>query len=126
MLYTSVARADVSPNSPNIVPESAVLFAKLRAPEPNMLTWSKAQLRAALPDLAAKAQVEAEIVAVDRRPAGKFDPRLIALSQAQLMILAMRKCNLIRLQAMMLWMSMRCCRAGDCSAIGEWGHSPQW
>lgn len=82
MLYTSVARADVSPNSPNIVPESAVLFAKLRAPEPNMLTWSEAQLRAALPDLAAKAQVEAEIVAVDRRPAGKFDPRLIALSQA--------------------------------------------
>jgi len=81
-LYTSVARVDVSPNSPNIVPGSAVLFAELRAPEPDMLRWSEAQLRAALPDLAAKAQVEAEIIAVDRRPAGKFDSRLIALSQA--------------------------------------------
>ncbi|WP_417250617.1 Zn-dependent hydrolase [Celeribacter sp.] len=81
-LYTSVARVDISPNSPNIVPGSAVLFAELRAPEPDMLAWAEDELRDALPELARKAAVEAEIIAIDRRPAGKFDPRLIALSQA--------------------------------------------
>jgi len=80
-LFTSVARVDVSPNSPNIVPGKAVLFAELRAPEPAMLEWSERQLRQALPGLAAKARVAAEIVAVDRREAGRFDPRLVALAE---------------------------------------------
>ncbi|EPX86015.1 Zn-dependent hydrolase [Salipiger mucosus] len=80
-LYTSVARLDVSPNSPNIVPGKAVLFCELRAPEPAMLEWSEAELRAALPGLAEKAAVEAEIVSVDRRPAGRFDARLVALAE---------------------------------------------
>lgn len=80
-LYTSVARVDISPNSPNIVPGKAVLFCELRSPEPSMLEWSEAELRAALPGLAAKAAVSAEIVSVDRRPAGKFDSRLVALTE---------------------------------------------
>lgn len=81
-LYTSVARVDLSPNSPNIVPGLAVLFGELRAPEPAMLDWAEAELRAALPGLAAKAGVTAAIVAVDRRAAGRFDPRLVALTEA--------------------------------------------
>ncbi|MCR9086978.1 MAG: Zn-dependent hydrolase [Rhodobacteraceae bacterium] len=80
-LYTSVARVDVSPNSPNIVPGKAVLFTELRAPEAAMLEWSEAALRAALPGLAAKAGVTADIVSVDRRPAGRFDGRLVALAE---------------------------------------------
>lgn len=80
-LYTSVARVDISPNSPNIVPGKAVLFCELRAPEPAMLDWSEASLRAALPELAAKAATHAEIVSIDRRPAGKFDPRLAGLTE---------------------------------------------
>lgn len=80
-LYTSVARVDISPNSPNIVPGKAVLFAELRAPEPEILGWSETELRAALPMLAKQAAVEARIVAVDHRPAGKFDPRLVRLSE---------------------------------------------
>ncbi|BAQ71079.1 allantoate amidohydrolase [Rhodovulum sulfidophilum] len=80
-LYTSVARVDISPNSPNIVPGKAVLFCELRAPEPAMLEWSEASLRAALPELAAKAATRAEIVSIDRRPAGKFDPRLARLTE---------------------------------------------
>ncbi|MDZ7600239.1 MAG: Zn-dependent hydrolase [Hoeflea sp.] len=80
-LYTSVARVDISPNSPNIVPGKAVLFVELRAPEPEMLDWSERELRATLPALAAKAAVEARIVAVDRRPAGRFDPRLVSLAE---------------------------------------------
>ncbi|MBL3595082.1 Zn-dependent hydrolase [Rhodovulum sulfidophilum] len=80
-LYTSVARVDISPNSPNIVPGKAVLFCELRAPEPAMLDWSEASLRAALPELAAKAATRAEIVSIDRRPAGKFDPRLARLTE---------------------------------------------
>ncbi|MTD98814.1 hydantoinase/carbamoylase family amidase [Paracoccus sp. YIM 132242] len=81
-LFTSVARVDISPNSPNIVPGRAVLFCELRAPEAAMLEWSEARLRDALPGLAAKARVTAEIVAVDRRDAGRFDPRLVALTEA--------------------------------------------
>lgn len=80
-LYTSVARLDVSPNSPNIVPGKAVLFAELRAPEPAMLEWAEAEVRAALPALAERAAVRAEILSVERRPAGKFDARLIALCE---------------------------------------------
>lgn len=80
-LYTSVARLDVSPNSPNIVPGKAVLFAELRAPEPSMLEWAEAELRAALPGLADRAAVRAEILSVERRPAGKFDARLIAMCE---------------------------------------------
>lgn len=80
-LFTSVARVDVSPNSPNIVPGKAVLFCELRAPEPAMLDWAETGLRAALPGLAAKASVEAEIVSVDRRPAGRFDARLVRLAE---------------------------------------------
>lgn len=80
-LYTSVARIDVSPNSPNIVPGEAVLFCELRAPEPAMLDWAEAHLRQALPALADKASVRIEIVAVDKRPAGRFDPRLVTLAE---------------------------------------------
>lgn len=81
-LFTSVARVDISPNSPNIVPGKAVLFCELRAPEPAMLEWSEARLRAALPGLAGRADVEARIVSVDRRAAGRFDPDLVALTEA--------------------------------------------
>jgi N-carbamoyl-L-amino-acid hydrolase len=80
-LYTSVARLDVKPNSPNIVPGQAILFAELRAPEPAMLEWSEAALREAVPRLAAMAGVTAEIASVDRRPAGRFDDRLVRLSE---------------------------------------------
>lgn len=81
-LYTSVARVDISPNSPNIVPGRAVLFAELRAPEAETLAWSEAELTAALPELAEKASVKAEIVAVDRRNAGAFDSRLASLAES--------------------------------------------
>ncbi|WP_422370032.1 Zn-dependent hydrolase [Hoeflea sp.] len=80
-LYTSVARVDVSPNSPNIVPGRAVLFAELRAPEPEMLDWAESELTTAIPELAAKASVQAEIAAIERRPAGRFDHRLVALAE---------------------------------------------
>ncbi len=80
-LYTSVARVDVSPNSPNIVPGKAILFAELRSPEQSMLDWSLDALRKALPDLAAKANVTAGIVSIDERPAGRFDPRLVTLTE---------------------------------------------
>lgn len=80
-LYTSVARVEISPNSPNVIPGKAVLFVELRAPEAEMLDWSEAALMAALPELAAQACVTASVMSVDRRPAGKFDTRLIALCE---------------------------------------------
>jgi N-carbamoyl-L-amino-acid hydrolase len=80
-LYTSVARIDVTPNSPNIVPGKAVLFAELRAPEAATLDWAEARLAEALPDLAERALVTAEIASIDRRPAGRFDDRLARLAE---------------------------------------------
>ncbi|SFA88081.1 N-carbamoyl-L-amino-acid hydrolase [Poseidonocella pacifica] len=80
-LYTSVGRLDVSPNSPNIVPGNAVLFSELRAPEPEILERAEAELRSALPAIAKASAVEVEIVSVDRRPAGKFDSRLVELTE---------------------------------------------
>lgn len=80
-LYTSVARVDVTPNSPNVVPGKAVLFAELRAPEPETLLAAEAELRRALPDLAQRAFVTADVASVDLRPAGKFDGRLVALAE---------------------------------------------
>lgn len=80
-LYTSVARLDVSPNSPNIVPGKAVLFTELRAPEPATLDWAEQELKAALPALAERASVSAQITSIERRPAGKFDARLVAICE---------------------------------------------
>lgn len=80
-LYTSVARVDVTPNSPNVVPGKAVLFAELRSPEPDTLTWAQSELRKALPALAERAFVSADIVAVDIRPAGKFNAQLVQLAE---------------------------------------------
>ncbi|MEI4474102.1 Zn-dependent hydrolase [Frigidibacter sp. MR17.24] len=80
-LFTSVARVDISPNSPNIVPGKAILFGELRAPEAATLDWAEAGLKAALPGLMEKAAVTGEIVSIDRRPAGRFDPRLVQLAE---------------------------------------------
>ncbi len=44
-----------------------------------MLDWSEAELKAALPGLMAQAGVAGDIVSIDRRPAGRFDDRLIRL-----------------------------------------------
>lgn len=80
-LHTSVGRMDISPNSPNIVPGRAELFAELRAPEPETLEWAEAELRHSLPQLAQKADVGIEIIAVEHRPAGRFDSRLVSLCE---------------------------------------------
>lgn len=78
-LYSSCARLDISPNSANIIPEKVIMFCELRSPEQAMLDWSEAGLKAALPELMAKAGVAGEIVSIDRRPAGRFDKRLVKL-----------------------------------------------
>ena len=80
-LYTSVARVEISPNSPNVIPGRVVLFVELRSPEAEMLNWSERALTAALPELAAKASVATSTMSVERRRAGKFDTRLIALCE---------------------------------------------
>jgi N-carbamoyl-L-amino-acid hydrolase len=81
LLHSSVGRLEVSPNSPNIVPGRVVMFAELRSPDPDVLAWSEAALRDRMPGCADRAQVTAEIVNVDRRPAGAFDVRLAALAE---------------------------------------------
>ena len=79
VLHTSVGRLEVSPNSPNVVPASAILFVELRSADPAVLTWAEA----ALADCAKRAAVQARVTLVwrgiERRPAGAFDAGLLAL-----------------------------------------------
>nr|WP_088562104.1 Zn-dependent hydrolase [Arboricoccus pini] len=82
-LYTSVGRIEVIPNSPNIVPGEALLFAELRSPEMAVLEWAEGELNAALGPCADKAGVRAEILSIDRRPAGRFAPGLVRLAQEE-------------------------------------------
>jgi N-carbamoyl-L-amino-acid hydrolase len=82
-LYTSVGRLEVTPNSPNIVPGRATMFIELRSPDPETLAAAEARLERLLPEAAAKAKVGAEVISIDRRPAGAFDARLVALAEAE-------------------------------------------
>ena len=79
VLHTSVGRIEVSPNSPNVVPAGAVLFVELRSADPAVLTWAEATLAQCAPVAAARAQVGIAWRGVERRPAGEFDARLLAL-----------------------------------------------
>jgi beta-ureidopropionase / N-carbamoyl-L-amino-acid hydrolase len=80
-LYTSVGRIEVVPNSPNIVPGEAVLFAELRSPEMSVLEWAEAELAKVLDDAAARAGVAVKIQNIDRRPAGRFSESLCRLAE---------------------------------------------
>lgn len=80
-LHTSVGRLEVSPNSPNIVPAEAVLFIELRSADPDLLASAEEKLKVLMVEVAARAGVEHEVRAVDRRRAGAFDARLYALAE---------------------------------------------
>ncbi|TVQ55009.1 MAG: Zn-dependent hydrolase [Rhodobacteraceae bacterium] len=82
-LYTSVGRLEVTPNSPNIVPGRATMFIELRSPEPETLAAAEAALERLLPTAAAKAGIGFEVISIDRRPAGRFDPRLVDLAETE-------------------------------------------
>lgn len=93
-LHTSVARLEISPNSPNIVPGQAILFAELRAPEMATLTWAEKALESALPGCMKRAGVAGRIVSIDRRPAGRFDARLVEMTEAAADALALPRMQL--------------------------------
>lgn len=82
-LYTSVGRLVVEPNSPNMVPDRATMFIELRSPDPAALDAAETELMQLLDDAATRARVGHEILSTDKRPAGAFDPRLVALSEAE-------------------------------------------
>ncbi len=82
-LYTSVGRLVVEPNSPNMVPDRATMFIELRAPEQGVLEEAEAELRGLLAESAARAGITHEVLSVDRRRAGRFDPHLVDLCEAE-------------------------------------------
>lgn len=82
-LYTSVGRLVVEPNSPNMIPDRATMFIELRAPDPTMLEGAERELNVLLAASAAAARVEFEVLAIDRRPAGIFDPGLVRLAEQE-------------------------------------------
>jgi len=80
-LHTSVARLEVYPNSPNVVPGEAVLFIELRSADPETLADAEEKMKARIDAAAEKARVEYEVRSIDRRRAGRFDQRLVTLAQ---------------------------------------------
>jgi N-carbamoyl-L-amino-acid hydrolase len=81
-LCTSVGRLEVEPNSPNVVPGLCRLFVELRSPDPEVLMTAEKDLRRRIDVAAEMARVRAEIEDISLRPAGRFDPELIALARA--------------------------------------------
>lgn len=82
-LYTSCGRLTVEPNSPNMVPDKATMFIELRSPDPVELEAAEAELMTLLAESAAKAGIRHEVISIDRRMAGSFDPRLVALCERE-------------------------------------------
>jgi N-carbamoyl-L-amino-acid hydrolase len=74
-LLSSVGRLDVIPNSTNVVPGQARLFAEFRAVDPALLSDACARLVAKAGALSAPG-VTVELVQTLDRPAGTFDPGL--------------------------------------------------
>lgn len=80
-LHSSVGRIEVTPNSPNVVPDEAVLFIELRSAEPAVIDAAEAALGMLIAECAARARVRAEIRAIDRRRPGRLDAGLVALAE---------------------------------------------
>ncbi len=81
VLYTSVGRLEVEPNSPNVVPGRATLFIELRSPEAEVLARAETVLMARIAAAATSARVGWRLDNRLHRPAGLFDPGLVALAQ---------------------------------------------
>lgn len=82
-LYSSCGRLVIRPNSPNMVADLATMFLELRSPDADDLAAAEAELMQVLADSAARAGVTHEVISIDRRAAGSFDPRLVALCEQQ-------------------------------------------
>jgi len=81
-LHTSVAQAQVSPNSPNVVPGRVRLWVELRSPHEDVLERARARLSAEVERAASAATVAGCVVAETVRPAGGFDGGLVDLAEA--------------------------------------------
>jgi N-carbamoyl-L-amino-acid hydrolase len=73
----------IQPNSPNMVADLATMFLELRSPDPDDLHAAEVELMEVLRESAAKVGVTHEVISIDRREAGAFDPRLVALCERQ-------------------------------------------
>lgn len=82
-LYSSCGRLVIQPNSPNMVADLATMFLELRSPDPDELQAAETELMTVLQESADKAGVTHEVISIDRRAAGAFDPRLVALCEKQ-------------------------------------------
>lgn len=93
-LYTSVGRLVVEPNSPNMVPDRATMFIELRSPDPETLDAAEAELTQLFSDASRRAQVDHEVISVDKRHAGAFDARLVKLTEAEAAVLGLETLRL--------------------------------
>lgn len=81
-LHTSVAKLIVSPNSRNVVPDSALGFVEIRSPSPDVMAANVAKVLPIAENAARTAGVTFEVVRDDLRRPGMFDPELGDLARA--------------------------------------------
>lgn len=82
-LHTSVGKLVVTPNSPNVVPSSAIANVELRSVKPDVLAASRDRLMDLVAFAAATARVDFRFVRDDLRIPGAFDPSLRALARQE-------------------------------------------
>ncbi|MBA3517226.1 MAG: Zn-dependent hydrolase [Rhizobiales bacterium] len=80
-LHTSVGRMEIKPNSPNVVPAEAVLFAELRSVSPEILNLAEEELNRQIAASATRARVGYEVRSIERRRAGRMDTGLVRLAE---------------------------------------------
>ena len=81
-LHTSVAKLLVSPNSRNVVPDSAIGFVEIRSPDPDIMADNIAKVTPIVENAAKTAKVDYEIVRDDLRRPGAFDTELGELARS--------------------------------------------
>lgn len=79
-LHTSVGRIEVLPNSPNVVPSSAIIFLELRSANPAILEASYTQTLKLIEEAAEEAGVDWAFERDELRHSGRFAPGLQRLA----------------------------------------------
>ncbi|SNB79476.1 N-carbamoyl-L-amino-acid hydrolase [Arboricoccus pini] len=82
-LYTSVARLEIDPNSPNTVPSLVIAHVELRSPDAAILETAEAGLMRAIEVAAEAAGVTFELRRAERRGIRQFSQDLFALAERE-------------------------------------------
>lgn len=82
VLHTSVGRIEAYPNSPNSVCSDVIMFVELRSRDQEVLEWAEGEFERLLSVSTQRAKTTGEILHVEHRRAGVFDPGLFELVES--------------------------------------------